>query len=122
MSVTQSQLPQTRRGPIRQHEVERGRLLKKLRAGDKAAVVRETSMSCRIRMHQGMTKKSAPILDLCRHVLSDLPLAVVLSTHTPGITPLVLENTLADVVGLDRGQLCSMEMLISQCGRSSFIT
>ncbi len=56
------------------------------------------------------------LLDLCRQVLSDPPLAVVLSTHTPGITPLVLENMLADVTGLDRGQLRSMEMLIPQCG------
>ena len=63
-----------------------------------------------------LTHDLLPLLDLCRHVLSDSPLAVVLSTHTPGITPLVLENMLADVVGLDRGQLCSMEMLIPQCG------
>ena len=63
-----------------------------------------------------LTHDLLPLLDLCRHVLSDSPLAVVLSTHTPGITPLVLENMLADVVGLDRGQLCGMEMLIPQCG------
>ncbi len=54
MPVTQSRWPQTRRGPIKAHEVERGRLLKKLRAGDKAAVVRETRMSCLIRMQKGM--------------------------------------------------------------------
>ena len=63
-----------------------------------------------------LTHDLPPLLDLCRHVLSDSPLAVVLSTHTPGITPLVLENMLAGVVGMDRGQLCSMEMLIPQCG------
>ena len=43
-------------------------------------------------------------------------MAVVLSTHTPGMTPFVLENMLADVVGLDRNQLCSMEMSIPQWG------
>ena len=38
----------------KEHEVERGKLLKKLRTGDKAPVVRETFMSCRIRMQKGM--------------------------------------------------------------------
>ena len=52
---------------IKEHEVARGRLLKKLRAGDKAPVVRETFMSCRIRMQKGMwlalsqANHSAPI-------------------------------------------------------------
>ena len=63
-----------------------------------------------------LTRDLPPLLDLCRQVLSHSPVAVVLSTHTPGITPFVLENMLADVVGLDRNQLCSMEMLISQWG------
>ena len=63
-----------------------------------------------------LTDDLPPLLDLCRQVLSDSPLAMVLSTHTPGMTPLVLENMLADVMGLDRRQLCSMEMLIPQCG------
>lgn len=57
-----------------------------------------------------------PLLELCRQVLSASPLAVVLSTHTPGITPLVLENMLADALALDRRHLRSMEMLIAQAG------
>ena len=63
-----------------------------------------------------LTHDLPPLLDLCRQILSDSPLAIILSTHTPGITPLVLENMLADAIGLKRSQLCSMEMLISQCG------
>ncbi len=62
-----------------------------------------------------LTHDLPPLLDLCRQILSDSPLAVVLSTHTPGITPLVLENMLAAVVGLEQSQLCSMEMFIPQC-------
>ena len=54
MPLAQGQWLQTRRGPIRQHEVERGRLLKKLRAGAKTPVVRETFMSWRIRMWKAM--------------------------------------------------------------------
>src|SRR5215813_10113749 len=35
------------------------------------------------------------LLDLCRQVLSNVPLFVLLSAHTPGVTPLVLEHLLA---------------------------
>ena len=63
-----------------------------------------------------LTRDLPPLLDLCRQVLSHSPVAVVLSTHTPGITPLVLENMLADVVGLERNRLCSTEMSIPQWG------
>jgi len=63
-----------------------------------------------------LTRDLPPLLDLCRQVLSGAPVAVVLSTHTPGITPLVLDNMLADIAGLDRSRLWSTEMLIPQCG------
>ena len=63
-----------------------------------------------------LTRDLSPLLDLCRQVLSDAPFAVVLSTHTPGITPLVLERMLAGAMALDRRQLCSMEMCIPQAG------
>ena len=43
-----------------------------------------------------LTRDLPPLLDLCRQVLSDSPVAVVLSTHTPGMTPWVLENMLAE--------------------------
>ena len=57
-----------------------------------------------------------PLLELCRQVLSDSPLTVVLSTHTPGISPAVLENLLADAMGLNRRQFRSMEMIVPQLG------
>jgi 23S rRNA (cytosine1962-C5)-methyltransferase len=54
------------------------------------------------------------LLDLCSQVLSDEPLCVLLSAHTPGVTPLVLANLLADMLGNHRGLLTSMEMVIPQ--------
>lgn len=63
-----------------------------------------------------LTRDLPPLLGLCRQLLSESPLAVVLSAHTPGITPLVLENILADIMALDRSQLCSMELQIPQVG------
>ena len=63
-----------------------------------------------------LTRDLRPLLELCRQVLSDSPFAVVLSTHTPGISPAVLENLLADAMGLDRGQFRSMEMIVPQSG------
>ena len=65
-----------------------------------------------------LTRDLNPLLELCRQVLSESPFAVVLSTHTPGITPLVLENMLADAMALDRRHVRSMEMLIPQAGGS----
>ena len=52
------------------------------------------------------------ILDLCRQLLSSEPLCVLLSAHTPGVTPCVLARLLADMLGSHRGLLTSMEMLI----------
>jgi 23S rRNA (cytosine1962-C5)-methyltransferase len=52
------------------------------------------------------------LLDLCRQVLSAEPLFVLLSAHTPGVTPLVLEHLLADMLGHCGGRLTSMEMVI----------
>ncbi len=52
------------------------------------------------------------LLDLCSQVLSNAPLFVLLSAHTPGVTPLVLEHLLADVLGNRSGRLMSMEMAI----------
>jgi len=52
------------------------------------------------------------LLDLCSQVLSDQPLCVLLSAHTPGVTPFVLAHLLADMLGTHRGLLTSMEMVI----------
>lgn len=42
-------------------------------------------------------------LDLCRQVLSDSPAFVLLSAHTPGVTPVVLRHLLADALGATAG-------------------
>ncbi len=49
-------------------------------------------------------------LDLCCELLSAEPLFILLSAHTPGITPLVLEHLLAE--RLPGGRLESGEMLL----------
>jgi len=53
------------------------------------------------------------LLDLCSQVLSAEPLFVLLSAHTPGVTPLGLEHLLADRLGPRGGLLTSMEMVIA---------
>jgi 23S rRNA (cytosine1962-C5)-methyltransferase len=52
------------------------------------------------------------MLDLCRQLLSREPLCVLLSAHTPGVTPCVLAHLLTDMLDNYRGRLSSMEMLI----------
>lgn len=54
------------------------------------------------------------LLDLCRQVLSPELQFVLLSAHTPGVTPYVLVNLLADMLGTNQGQLTSMEMTVPQ--------
>jgi 23S rRNA (cytosine1962-C5)-methyltransferase len=51
------------------------------------------------------------LLERCTQVLSDDPLFVLLSAHTPGVTPVVLERLLADMLGRRDGQLTSLEMV-----------
>lgn len=52
-------------------------------------------------------------LSFCRDLLSDNPAFILLSAHTPGITPIVLEHLLGDAVkGLD-GKTESREMLLT---------
>ena len=53
------------------------------------------------------------LLDLCRQALSPEPLLVLLSAHTPGVTPLGLEHLLADMLGHRGGRLTSMEMVLA---------
>ncbi|MGE3537237.1 MAG: class I SAM-dependent methyltransferase [Candidatus Tectimicrobiota bacterium] len=54
------------------------------------------------------------LLELCRQVLSRNPLFVLLSAHTPGVTPVVLENLLLDMFESGRGHLVGMEMTVPQ--------
>lgn len=52
-------------------------------------------------------------LELCRMLLSDTPLLVLLSAHTPGITPTVLRHILQDALGKLPGCLHEGEMLLT---------
>jgi 23S rRNA (cytosine1962-C5)-methyltransferase len=52
-------------------------------------------------------------LELCRALLSDTPLLVLLSAHTPGITPTVLQHLLQDALGKRPGRLHGGEMLLT---------
>lgn len=54
------------------------------------------------------------LLDNCRQILSKNPLFMLLSAHTPGFTPLALENLLADMMSGFGGRLSSAEMIIPQ--------
>ncbi len=52
------------------------------------------------------------ILTLCRDVLSDRPLFVFFTTHTPGMTPLVMRYLLEQMMGANQGKIVSGEMII----------
>ena len=49
-------------------------------------------------------------LELVRQVMSDTPLFVLLTSHTPGFSPIVLRNLLEQTFG--RGELSCGEMLL----------
>ena len=51
-------------------------------------------------------------LDLCRSVLSERPLFVLLSAHTPGCGPQVLENALRQAFAGLGGSFATGEMLL----------
>jgi len=53
-----------------------------------------------------------PLLQACREVLSEKPSFLILSSHTPGFTPLVMRNLLEDAMGKGRGEISFGEMLI----------
>lgn len=54
-------------------------------------------------------------LELCRGLLADRPLFLLLSAHTPGVTPIVLQNLLAGTMsGLEaKGDLACGEMVLT---------
>lgn len=54
-----------------------------------------------------------PLLDACKSLLAKDALFVLYSCHTPGFTPLTLENQLADVVAGRGGTLESGEMTVA---------
>lgn len=52
-------------------------------------------------------------LALCRALLSERPLFILLSAHTPGYSPVVLANVLAQAVEGLGGTVASGEMLLT---------
>jgi len=52
-------------------------------------------------------------LRLCRNLLSPEPLFVLLSAHTPGYSPIVLQNVLSQAVGGLGGKIAAGEMLLT---------
>ncbi len=52
-------------------------------------------------------------LELCRRLLSDMPLFILLSAHTPGYSPVVLQNVLKQAVAGLRGGVECGEMVLS---------
>ncbi|MBS0653566.1 MAG: class I SAM-dependent methyltransferase [Verrucomicrobia bacterium] len=52
------------------------------------------------------------ILKLCRDILSEHPLFVFFTTHTPGMTPLVMRYLLSQMMGEKKGKISSGEMII----------
>ncbi len=58
------------------------------------------------------------LLEMCRQILSPTPLFVLLSAHTPGFTPLALENLLGDMMRGFGGTLSHLEMTIPEADGS----
>jgi 23S rRNA (cytosine1962-C5)-methyltransferase len=57
-----------------------------------------------------------PLLDACQSILAQDALFVLYSCHTPGFTPLVLENQLSGLLGKGKGGLESGEMVVAESG------
>ena len=55
-----------------------------------------------------------PLLEACKELLAQNGLFLLYSCHTPGFTPLTLENQLADVVADRKGKLESGEMTVAE--------
>lgn len=53
-----------------------------------------------------------PLLEAVRSVLSDQPLFVFFSAHTPGFTPIVMQHLLGQVMSKFKGEIASGEMLL----------
>ena len=55
-------------------------------------------------------------LDLCRRLLSNAPVFMLLSAHTPGVTPIVLQHLLEDALAGAGGSFENGEMLLEGPG------
>src|SRR6185295_423036 len=53
-----------------------------------------------------------PLIQKCVHLLSDTPLFLLFSCHTPGFTPQVLQNLLQQETAKKKGIIQSGEMLL----------
>ncbi len=56
------------------------------------------------------------LLRECRPLLSDRPLFVLLTSHSPGLTPLVLHNLLADMMAGHADHIAMGEMTLTESG------
>lgn len=56
------------------------------------------------------------ILNACRDLLSDKPLFIILSSHTPGMTPVVMQNLMEQTMKGKGGRIVSGEMELSSKG------
>lgn len=61
-----------------------------------------------------------PLLKLCRELLSDTPLFIALSCHTPGFTPHILQKLLQQTTEGLSGSFLSGELLLETTLRESF--
>ena len=68
-----------------------------------------------------LEKDLPELLDVCRQLLSQKPRFILLSAHTPGFSPIALENLLADMTRSYQGRLSSMEMVIPQSDSNRYL-
>ena len=54
------------------------------------------------------------LIYICRELLTDDPLFLLLSSHSPGFTPLVLQNILSEMITNRKGKLSCAEMTITE--------
>lgn len=59
-----------------------------------------------------------PLLELCRDLLSPQALFLILTCHTPGYTPIILENIVSQLMQDKEGSLEKGEMLLKSEGKS----
>lgn len=61
-----------------------------------------------------------PLLDTCAELLTDNPAFVLLSCHTPGFSPIVLQHLLRQALGSRPGTYTPDEMLLEGSGPQTF--
>lgn len=57
-----------------------------------------------------------PLLAACKAVLSDDPLFILFSCHTPGFTPVVMQQLLQQAMGINNGTTVGYEMVLEGNG------